>query len=236
MSEVEQNADQGQRARPVQFKVQIAGAELEFHETVVNDPVPTGRQIAQASGEGNPEDLIVLLQLPTFELEELRLGETTDLRASGVERFIVAKSDRTFRLIVDGIKLEWPFSNPLALIAKKLVGKGDGFALVQEFDDRPDQVLADNTHLHLEGKGTERFKTRKVVRLVKVEYNATQVFELEARKYTDAELRQIFGVPEGYILERIAEDGEFVETKPGDKVKIEDCMAFFSHAPQGGSS
>lgn len=234
MNEAEQDADQGHRARSG-YKVQIAGADLEFHATALNDPMPTGRQVAQASGEGDPAELIVLQQLPDFQLEELRLDETTDLRGRGIERFIVAKSDRTFRFLVGDLKLEWPFSNPTALIIKTLVGKGEDFDLVQLHDDGPEHVIADESHVHLEGRGTERFRLRKRVRHVTVKYNHTP-FTLEARMYTTEELLAIFQVQAGYILDRIASDGDFIEMKPGDKVRVVDCMEFVSHAPCGGAS
>lgn len=35
-------------------------------------------------------------------LEELRPDETTDVRTAGIEKFLVFKSDRSFRLELDG--------------------------------------------------------------------------------------------------------------------------------------
>lgn len=235
MSDAEPNENEGHRARHETYEVAIAGADLEFHPTTLSDPVPTGLQIALAFGCNDPNELIVLQQLPNFELEELRLNETSDLRARGVKRFIVTKSDRTFRFIVDGLKLEWFFSDPTALIVKKLVGKEVGYELIQELEDDPDRVLEDHEHLCLEGGNTERFKTRKAVHLVTVKYNHKE-FKLEAGSYTTEELLTAFSVPTGYVLDRVANGGDFIELKPRETTCIIECMEFFSHAPCGGAA
>lgn len=218
-----------------QFQIEIAGADLDFHVTDISDPKPTGRQIAQASGAGNPDELIVLQQLENLELEELRQDETTDLRRAGVERFVVVKSDRTYRFVVEGLKLEWPLANPTALIVKQLLHKGDDVALVQELRDEPDRLIEDCDELNLDGKGTERFYFRNQARTVTVKYNHTP-FELERRTYSTEELLAEFGVTSGYVLEWIAPDGEFTLLKPGDTLKIFKCLEFVSHAPTGGAA
>ena len=45
-----------------------------------------------------------------------------------------------------------------------------------------------------------------------------------------------FGVPTGYRLDLISKDGEFRELKPGEKIKVKDCMEFSSHVQTGQSS
>jgi len=236
MSETEIADDQGQRARVDRQTVEIAGADLIFRTVELHDPVPTGRQIATAFGVQDGDTVIVLQQLPNHELEELRLSETTDIRRRGIERFIVVISDRTFRFVVDALKLEWPLANPTAHIIKRLVGKGDDFDLIQEREDRPDQLIEDDEPVHLEGRDTERFKTcKKRPRTVTVFYNHAP-FTLEARTYTTEELMAVFHVDDGYVLDVIADDGAFNQLKPGEKVHIREGMCFVSHAPCGGSS
>jgi hypothetical protein len=228
--------DQGQRARGDRRTVEIAGADLSFRPVELRDPVPTGRQIAAVSGFEDADAVIVLQQLPNRELQELRPSETTDIRTRGIERFIVIVSDRSFRFVVDGLKLEWPLANPTAMLVKTLIGKGDDYELVQEREDCPDNVIEDDEVIHLEGRGTECFKTRhKTSRHVTVTYNHERRV-LEARIYTTEELLAVFGVEDGYVLDRIAHDGEFIELKPGAHIRIKEGMAFVSHAPCGGSS
>lgn len=235
MDEITLKDGQRKRGRAAHFKIEIAGADLDFHATEIADPKPTGRQIAQVFGAGNPDELIVLQQLENLALEELRPDETTDLRTAGVERFVVVKSDRTYRFVVEGFKIEWPLANPTALIVKKLLGKGDDVELIEERRDEPDRVIEDCDEIHLEGKGTEHFYFRDRNRTVTVKYNHNPI-ELDRRTYKLEELLAIFGVPSGYVLERIAANGDFILLKPGDIIKIIDCMEFVSHAPTGGAA
>lgn len=235
MSETTLKDGQRKRGGAAQFKIEIAGADLDFHATNISDPKPTGRQIAQASGAGNPDELIVLQQLENLGLEELRPDETTNLRGAGAERFVVVKSDRTYRFVVEGLKIEWPLAKPTALIVKKLLHRGDDVALVQELRDEADRVIEDCDELHLDAEGTERFYFRERERTVTVKYNH-EPFELERRTYTTEELIAEFGVTAGYVLEWIAPDGEFILLNPGDTLKIVKCLEFVSHAPTGGAA
>ncbi|GEM_PF-746038 len=227
--------DQGQRVCEGQFLIAIAGADLIFRKIAINDSTPSGIQIARAFGGSDPDELIVLQQLPTFELEELRHAETTDIKARGIERFIVVNSDRLYRLIVDGIDLVWPLGSPPVSTVKALVGKDDDFDLVQELEDCPDRIFGDDEHVNLKPKRTESFKTRPRKRTVTVKYNHEPVV-LEVGIYTTEELIAEFGVPNGYVLVLIGDDGEFIDLKPGRKIPIKHCLEFISHAPCGGAA
>jgi len=235
MSEVEIDDDQDERVRADRHIVEIAGADLKFRKVRISDPVPNGLQIAQAFGGGNPNGLVVLQQLPNGELEELRLSETTDIRKRGIERFIVAEADRTYRFVVEGLGLVWFFSDPTALTIKTLLGKGEEHVVVQKLENDADREFQDDERVNLEGRDTEEFYFRKVKRQVTVKYNHTP-FTLDARVYKTEELLVIFSVPDGYVLARIAKDGEFVELKPGETIRLVECMEFVSHAPCGGAS
>ena len=85
----------------------------------------------------------------------------------------------------------------------------------------------------LDARGVEHLRSGK--RHVTVTYNHTP-FELERRVYTTEELRAMFLVENGYILDLIAPNGEFRELKPNAKLKVRDGMEFVSHAPCGQSS
>src|SRR5271168_3700690 len=87
--------------RPVRphgpYQVLIGDDRLEFVSRLISDPVPTGNQILQAAGIEAKIDYAVYQMLSDGLLEEIRPDETTDLRSSGVEKFLIFRTDRSFR-------------------------------------------------------------------------------------------------------------------------------------------
>lgn len=161
MSNAPQTGGHAQPApHPSGFDIEIAGTDLMFRKTKLTDPVPTGRQIIEAAGFKAVEEYIVLQWLPGNMLEELRLDETCDLRERGVERFIVAKSDRTFRFEIDSQRQEWPEPKVSREVLLALAGQDpDKFSVWQEFKDKPDAEIVAGKPADLDPTGTERFYT-----------------------------------------------------------------------------
>lgn len=142
------------------FRISVAGTDLSFRGLDIADPVPTGRQIIEAAGGRPPDEYIVLQWLAGSDLEELDFEETTDLREHGVERFIVVKSDRTFRFEIDGHKHEWPEPFISREVLLQLAGQDPAkFSVWQEFRDAPDKEVLAGHPADLSEKGTERFYT-----------------------------------------------------------------------------
>lgn len=195
----------------------------------------TGRQIAQEAGFRPVDEALVLQQLKDGSTEEIRFEELVDLAAAGVERFFVMEGDRTYRLVVDGLRLEWPRAQLTGLAISKLAGRDEDFGLVQELEDAPDRVVEEDEVINLEGDGTEKFKTRRVERLITVFYGE-QPHEMPRGVYTTEQLREEFKVEDGYVLALITEDGDFDELKPGQKLRLKNGMKFASYAPCGQSS
>lgn len=142
------------------FRILVAGTDLQFHGAAVPDPVPTGRQIIEAAGGRPPDEFIVLEWLKDGNLEELELDETTDLRAPGAERFIVARSDRIFKFEIDGKRHSWP-DKTISREALLAVAQQDAakFSVWQEFQKKPDEEILAGHPAHLDPEGTERFYT-----------------------------------------------------------------------------
>jgi hypothetical protein len=143
-----------------QFRIQVGGTDLAFRDVRLSDPVPTGKQIIEAAG-GHPADEFIVLQwLADNDLEELDRDETTDLRKPGAERFIVARSDRTFRFEIDGRKHEWPEKLITRDVLLDLAGQDkEKFSAWQELRDAADREVLSGHPADLGEKGTERFYT-----------------------------------------------------------------------------
>lgn len=143
------------------YPVLIGGADLDFHPVALPDPVPTGRQILDAADARPVEEHLVFQMLPNGDLEELRLDETTDLRARGVERFLVFRGTASWRIEVDGRVLEWGAEVISGCTLKRLAGVDtDSYGLWLEVrgagDDRP---IANDELVRVSEPGLERFFT-----------------------------------------------------------------------------
>ena len=142
------------------YRIEFADERLEYRTGLIKDPVPTGRQLLDAAGARPVEEHIVFQLLTDGLLEEIRLEETTDLRDKAVERFLVFRSDRSFRFELDGRQFEWGGTLVSGLTLKKLAGvdpKTYGVWLeVRGDDDRP---IGDTEVIDLSAKGVERFFT-----------------------------------------------------------------------------
>lgn len=200
-----------------------------------DDPKVTGRQIAIEAGFRPADEAIVLQQLKDGGMEEIRLEELVDLKAAGAERFFVMTGDRTYRLIVDGLRLEWPRAQLTGVAIRNLAGRDEHFEVIQELEDAPDRIVEQDDAVSLNGDGTEKFKTRRAERLITVFYGE-QPHEMPRGVYTTEQLRKEFKVEDGYMLALITADCEFDELKPGQKLRLKNGMKFASYAPCGQSS
>ena len=124
------------------------------------DPVPTGRQLLEAAGAHPFEEHLVFQLLRNGLLEELRPDETTDLRRSGVERFIVFRNDRSFRFELDGQIFEWGGALISGITLKQLARVDPTtYGVWLEVRGAEDKPIADNELVDLAAPGVERFFT-----------------------------------------------------------------------------
>lgn len=218
-----------------EWLIHVLDEHFKQREFVFDDPKVTGRQIAHEAGFRPAEEAIVLQQLKDGSMEEVRLEELVDLKAAGAERFFIMTGDRTYRLIVDGLRLEWPRAELTGEAIRSLARRDEHFEVVQELEDAPDRVLEEDEPVSLTGNGTEKFKTRRAERLITVFYGE-QRYEMPRGVYATEQLRNEFKVEDGYVLALIAADGSFDELKPGEKLRLKNGMKFVSYAPCGQSS
>lgn len=142
------------------YRVLFGNAQLEYRPGVILDPVPTGRQLLEAAEVGPLEEHLVFQLLRNGMLEELRPDETTDLRHSGVERFLVFRNDRSFRFKLDGRMFEWGGTLISGMTLKKLAQVDPTtYGVWLEVRGAEDKPIADNELVDLATPGVERFFT-----------------------------------------------------------------------------
>lgn len=142
------------------YRILIGNDRLDYRPAVIADPVATGRQILEAACARPVEEYVVFQVLTSGLLEELRLDETTDLRERGVERFLVFRSDRSFRFLLDGRQFEWGASLISGFTLKKLAQVDPAtYGVWQEVRGAEDKPIGDKDLADLSVPGTERFFT-----------------------------------------------------------------------------
>lgn len=230
MSILENDFGSADTARGQKWPVEIGGPDLVFTRHVLRDPMPSGRQIIAAAGHRDPTGFIVLQWLPDGALEELRLEELTDIVARGVEKFIVAESDRSFRLEVEGLRLEWPCAPISAATIKALAGRpDDGLIVVLERTEQPDRELDDDDIVDLSGQGAEIFKLRPRALEIEIFVNEKPV-TLHRGVRTGLEIKQaaiddsvaiqldfVLSIETGPCQGRIVGDRDRIRVKPGQR-------------------
>lgn len=157
-----QDAARGGRAVRSQgpYRIAIGDDKLNYHRAVIDDPVPTGLQILELANARPADEHIVFQMLTNGLLEELRPDETTDLRTAGVEKFLVFKSDRSFRLELDGRVFEWGGTFISGLTLKKLAQVDPTeYGVWLEVRGSEDRAIGDTDLVDLSAQGIERFFT-----------------------------------------------------------------------------
>ena len=140
------------------ISIEIAGLDLNFHGFSLETTTPTGGRIAKLYG-ANPEAAYVLQWRDDGDLEELRLQEETDL--GNGRKFIVAESDGTNRISIDGEGLDWPAETISVGVVRKLGRIPAAHQIYLERVDEPDRELQDEAVIKIKTGGVERFRGRK---------------------------------------------------------------------------
>src|SRR5580692_4015854 len=151
--------------RPVRphgpYRILVGDDALDFQPRVIADPTPTGDQILDAAGITDHINYVAYKVLKSGLLEELRPEEKTDLRDSGIERFITFRTDRSFRFFLNQRAFEWGAVHITGLTLKKLAGlcleEND---VCLEVPGAGERRIGDQEFVDLSAPGVERFHTR----------------------------------------------------------------------------
>ncbi|WP_407168510.1 multiubiquitin domain-containing protein [Bradyrhizobium sp. ORS 111] len=208
------------------FSTTVNGTTVEF-----GDAQPKGDRILEKAGF-KPAGDYVLIQLMRHGTRSIGLDETVDLTAPGTETFRAFKSDRIFRFILDDHGFEWGVRK-IGEPELRVIGHVRNDEVIIQDRDGDDVELKPGDELDLGEAGTEHLHTEKRLITVFFENNP---WEMPRGTYTTEQLKDLFGVQQGYVLEVINEEGNLTELKPGQKLRVKDGMRFFEQVPCGGSS
>jgi multiubiquitin len=209
-----------------QFFTTVNGEEVRF-----GNPDPKGGHILDKAGFRPAEDY-ALIRVMRHSSRSIGLDDTADLREAGTEVFRAFKTDRIFRFTLNGHGYEWGADKVPETELRMIGHVPDDEVLVLERDGM-DVDLGPTDVLDLGHGGTEHLHTEK--RLITVFFE-NKPREIRRGTYTTEELKKLFGVQEGYVLEVINEQGHLTPLKPGQKTRVKEGMKFFEQVPCGASS
>ncbi|UFW90475.1 multiubiquitin domain-containing protein [Bradyrhizobium barranii] len=220
-----------------QVEARVVGPDGQFFTSVNGEtvkfanPDPKGEHILEKAGF-QPAGDYALIQLLGHSSRSIGLDDTVDLRAAGTELFRAFKTDRLYRFTLNGHGYEWG-ADKLSENELRVIGHVPGDDVIVLEREGADIVLNPADVLDLAHGGTEHLYTEK--RLITVFYE-NEPREIPRGTYTTEELKKLFGVQEGYVLEVINHEGHLTPLKPGAKLRVKEGMKFFEQVPCGASS
>lgn len=144
------------------WRIRIGDSALQFRAVVVLDPVLTGAQILAAAGVRDSVEHLVYQMLASGLLEEIHPEETTDIRDGRAARFVVFRSDRSFRLLVDDRAFDWGANHISGATLRALAKREEaGLVVWQDLRGQSDLLVLDEDLVDLNAPGVERFHVRE---------------------------------------------------------------------------
>ncbi|RWD31648.1 MAG: hypothetical protein EOS22_04295 [Mesorhizobium sp.] len=151
---------EGRALRPARgYRFQLAEDSIDFHPRVVADPVPLGRQLLEAAALDPGGGFSLFAILPSGNFEDVRLDEPFDLRQRGAERFIAFRTDRDFKLTLNGNELCWGKPVVSGSVLYGLAKPADGEAVYLDVPGGEDRLIEPGELVDLTAPGIERFIT-----------------------------------------------------------------------------
>ena len=141
--------------------VEVAGKDLTFRPIPIDDPTPTGAQLAAVAGFKPGDGAIVWQMLPNGELEDIRPTEVVKLRTID-GRFVIVPTDRQYLITIEGQRYPWPCRIISGAVLRKLGRVPIDQTIYLEQADEPDQPIGGHDLVDLDGPGVESFVSRKL--------------------------------------------------------------------------
>lgn len=148
------------------FAIKVGNEALEFQDVELKDPLPTGRQMIEATKLSPVEEFLLFAVSEDRRLTEVKLDDTVDVCGDANIIFLVFKSDRSWRGLIDGKRFEWGAETITGRVLKWLAGVDTATHSVWlELRDKPDRFVSNDEQISLLTAGVERFRTDLLFRV-----------------------------------------------------------------------
>lgn len=147
-------------AMPGEHIIAIAGFSLTCHDHSIVEGAPTGAQLAAVAGFKPEQAATVLEMLSNGELEDRRPDERVSLRDS-TRKFVIVESDRSYKLTLDGTRVDWPCRVISGGQLRKLGQVSAEREVYQDLPGSAERIIGEHDLVDLGAANVEVFKTRK---------------------------------------------------------------------------
>jgi len=215
------------------FGILIGDQSMQFVPKIVDDPMVTGSQVLAAAGASPASDFLVFQVLRDGAQEVVRPEETVDLRNAGAEKFLVFRSDRSFRFFLDERAFDWGASHISGGTIKRLAGvPSETTDLWLDAAYSNDRLIDNKEMVDLASPGAERFITRTIRITIKVNSSEREVDHRVLTYWEVVKLAYPEATPSDQIIYSIDyasgprqnPNGSFVE---GQSVTVKEGMKFY---------
>lgn len=146
--------------KPGDHQIAIADTTLTFRDHRIAEASPTGAELAAVAGF-NPEQVATVLEvLANGELEDRRPDERVHLRES-TRKFVIVESDRSYKLTLDGTRIDWPCRIISGGQLRKLGQLSTEREVYQDLPGNAERILGEHDLMDLDTPHVEAFKSRK---------------------------------------------------------------------------
>ena len=208
-----------------EFVIEVGNDTLEFQILKLLDPVPTGRQIIEGVGFKPAEEYLLFELSHDYRPTELELDQTTDIQGHHKEpkRFLVFKSDRSWRGVIDGKRFEWGAADVFGRVLKRLAGVNpETHGVWLERQSEPDRLIADDEMASLSSTAVERFRTGKLTQIC---IEGT-FFPWEDETIKTEEIAQLGGWDVSIGVIEVDTDENERNLKPDETIKLQPGLSF----------
>lgn len=147
-------------AKPGEHMIAIADLSLTYQDHQISEVAPTGAQLAALAGLKPEQAATVLEVLANGELEDRRADERVNLRES-TRKFVIVESDRSYKLTLDGIRIDWPCRVVSGGQLRKLGQLSPRIEVYQDLPGSAERVIYEHDLVDLGAANVEVFKARK---------------------------------------------------------------------------
>lgn len=200
------------------YGLRIGDEDLVFTDHQINDPVVTLEQILGLANARPKDEFDVYEFRHDGTFTRLDAAAAVDLRQVGIESFLVFRTDRAFRLIVDDERYDWGIRRISGKALREIANITPEMELWEELREQPDRKIEDTDLVDLNHPGTEKFYSRARAWKLKIRQN---IYEFTAPCITARQALEAagFDLKKGWDLVLVSASGRR-EIKIDDKIDL----------------
>lgn len=210
------------------YRIAFALDGIDYGPIVLDDPVPTGRQILKAAGRTPVDDFAFFTITGDGDFEDVRPDEEIDLLDRAVHRFVAFSGDPLYRFKLNDSRIVWGMPVIGEAVLRSLAGIGSHDAVFLVVRGGTDLLVAAGSEADLTGGGVEKFITAPHRQSYRFFVNG-KPYETDKDKISGAQIKAM--VPgwdpahdlalegEGDAPDRLVADDEIISLDPKHGVR-----------------